>query len=171
MKPFPTLILLLALMLICGACNRAQEPGLGVRAATATSLWAPLAGSVLAPLGGSYDSVNLSGRVHVVASLYPGDPIHISVNLAGVSGVGSSSGLTYRATGARQLTLPAVPEDPINLVFELRVLHPKDPLTPPDPVWPPDPVQPLIIALRFHSNPDTGELSGVEVESVSVPLP
>lgn len=165
MKPFPTLILLLALMLICGACNRAQEPGLGVRAATATSLWAPLAGSVLAPLGGSYDSVNLSGRVHVVASLYPGDPIHISVNLAGVSGVGSSSGLTYRATGARQLTLPAVPEDPINLSFELRVLQPKDPLTPPDPV------QPLNIALRFHSNPDTGELSGVEVESVSVPLP
>ena len=166
MKPIHLHSLAIALALLLGACSQNTSTIAEYTALRTRGLQAPLAGTVFVPLANSsLDSVPLSGRIHVVASFYPGDPIRIHVNLDQVAGVGSSSGLTYRAPGAQQFTLPAVPEDPINLIFRLRAA------TAPDPVTPPDPVLPLNIALQFHTNPDTGELSRVEVKSVSVPLP
>ncbi|HEU4742349.1 MAG TPA: hypothetical protein VFS50_12220 [Meiothermus sp.] len=166
MKPNHLSALAIALALLLGACSQNTSTIAGYTALRTRGLQAPLAGTVFVPLAnGSLDSVPLSGRIHVVASSYPGDPIRIHVNLDQVAGVGSSSGLTYRATGAQQLTLPAVPEDPINLIFRLRAA------TPPDPVTPTDPILPLNLALRLNFNTDTGTLLGVEVVSITVPQP
>ncbi|HWP57962.1 MAG TPA: hypothetical protein VNL14_08755 [Candidatus Acidoferrales bacterium] len=134
-----------------------------------TSLQVPLAGTVFVPLSdGSFDSVALSGRVHVVTQVpaQPNDPCRIHVNLDQVAGVGSVTKLEYIATGANRVNLPAVPTDPMNLGFDLRAVG-----IPPDPITPPNPVVPLDIALQLTFNPDTGVLASVSIESMSVPVP
>lgn len=141
--------------------------------AVTTSMQVPLAGTVFVPLSdGSFDGVALSGMVHVLTyfqtrkQFQPPDPVRIHINLDRVSGVGDLTGLRYEATGAFRINLPAVPPDPFNTSFDLRAVG-----TPPDPIIPPDPVVPLDISFLLSFNPDTGALTNVEIESMSVPVP
>jgi hypothetical protein len=97
------------------------------------------------------------------------------VNLDQVSGVGDVSLLLYVATGANRVNLPATPPDPINLGFELRAVGvERDPgpieVNPGPILKPPNPSMPLDISLGLSFNPDTGVLTGVSIESMSVPI-
>ena len=60
----------------------------------------------------------------------------------------------------------------MNLGFDLLALElPPDPVLPTDPVFPTDPVMPLDISFRLFINPNTGVLTNVIIESISVPVP
>jgi hypothetical protein len=149
-------------------------PAQGAQPVT-TSLRVPLSGTVFVPLSdGSFDTVALTGEVHVVTQVRPNgpaqppDPIRIHVNLDQVSGIGDVSLLLYVATGANRVNLPAVPPDPVNLGFKLRAVGVGQN---PGPTQPPDPIMPLDISLGLSFNPDTGVLTGVSIESMSVPVP
>jgi hypothetical protein len=99
------------------------------------------------------------------------------VNLDRVSGVGDVSLLLYVATGANRVNFPATLPDPINLNlgFELRAVGVEKNPGPieknPGPIQrPPNPRMPLDISLGLSFNPDTGVLTGVSIESISVPV-
>jgi hypothetical protein len=139
-----------------------------------TSRQVPLAGTVFVSLSnGSLDGVALSGAAHVVTQVaQPGNPMHINVNLDQVAGVGDLTGFRYVGTGTNRINLPTIPGDPINLGFDLLAVElPLGPILPTDPVFPTDPVMPLDISLRLFINPDTGVLTNVNIESMSVPVP
>ncbi|HEY3137300.1 MAG TPA: hypothetical protein VGL29_14825 [Blastocatellia bacterium] len=91
-----------------------------------TSLMIPLNGSVFVNLGTQSEQVNLSGPIHLLTQVFqpgvpcqPGDPCRSSVsihtNLAGVMGVGETSGLIYRLTGAQDFEFEEML--PISLFF------------------------------------------------------
>ena len=144
-----------------------------------TSLQVPLDGTVFVPLNNGVDTVVLTGYVHVVTQvptpgdpIQPSDPIRIHVNLDQVAGVGDLTGFRYVGTGMNRINLPTTPGDPMNLGFDLLALElPPDPVLPTDPVFPTDPVMPLDISFRIFINPDTGVLTNVIIESISVPVP
>ncbi|HWP24199.1 MAG TPA: hypothetical protein VNM15_08510, partial [Candidatus Binatia bacterium] len=134
-----------------------------------TSMQLPLAGTVFVPLSnGGFDAVALAGQAHVVTHVIPPgpftppNPVRIHVNLDQVFGVGDITGLRYNATGANRINLPAIPRDPVNLGFNLQPDGP--------PVTPPNPIIPLDISFILTFNPDTGALSNVVIESMSVPV-
>ena len=139
-----------------------------------STLQVPLSGTVLVPLNdGSFDSVSLSGRANVVTTVPLSDippdhirPVRIHVNLDHVSGVGSITKKEYSATGTNRVTFPAFPSKPIIFGFDLQ--FPAEPLL---LVFPPSPIMPLDINFNFTFNPDTGELSNVRIESMSIPVP
>lgn len=138
-----------------------------------TSRQVPLAGTVFVSLSnGSLDGVGLTGAVHVVTQVaHPGDPMRINVNLDQVAGVGDLTGFRYVGTGMNWINLPATPGDPMNLGFDLLAVElPPDPVLPTDPVFPNDSVMPLDISFRLVINPDTGVLTNVIIESMSVPV-
>lgn len=143
-----------------------HTPAQGAQPVT-TSVQIPLGGTVFVPLSdGSFDSVALTGQVHVVTHvpqiILPADPMRIMINLDRVTGVGDISGLRYNATGANRINLPALPTDPMNLGFNLRRDGP--------PTVPPDPFIPLDISFILTFNPDSGALVDVDIESMSVPV-
>ncbi|MEJ2552802.1 MAG: hypothetical protein P8079_02020 [Gammaproteobacteria bacterium] len=76
--------------------------------AASSSMILPISGTVAVPLGDdSTDEVSLNGKFHVVvgtSSSNSGDLL-IHANLADVTGVGSSSGSTYNATGSTTIVL------------------------------------------------------------------
>lgn len=76
--------------------------------AASSSTIVPISGTVAVPLGNdSTDEVTLNGQFHVVvgtSSTNSGD-LRIHANLADVTGVGSSSGSTYSATGSTSIIL------------------------------------------------------------------
>src|SRR5258708_6945259 len=86
-----------------------------------SSLMVPVDGLVFAP-GGALENVALTGRVHLVTQLAPGDPCsptdpcHVYVNLADVKGIGLASGAVYVAVGAANLPF-TVPPNPISPQF------------------------------------------------------
>jgi hypothetical protein len=145
-----------------------------------TSRQVPLAGTVFVSLSnGSLDGVGLTGTAQVVTQvatptdpIHPTDPVLINVNLDQVAGVGDLTGFRYVGTGMNLINLPTIPGDPMNLGFDLLAVElPPDPVLPTDPVFPSDPVMPLDISFRLFINPDTGVLTNVIIESMSVPVP
>lgn len=138
-----------------------------------TSRQVPLAGTVFVSLSnGSLDGVGLTGAVHVVTQVaHPGDPMRINVNLDQVAGVGDLTGFRYVGTGMNWINLPAIPGDSMNLGFDLLAVELlPDPVLPTDPVFPNASVMPLDISFRLVINPDTGVLTNVIIESMSVPV-
>jgi hypothetical protein len=134
-----------------------------------TSVQVPLAGTVFVPLtDGSLDQVNLLGAAHVVTHFNPAtptDPMRISFNLDGVTGVGDLTGLKYIATGANRINFPTFPADRISLSFDL--IAPL--LFLPDSPKPTGIPVDISFALTF--NQDTAELLNVDIELMSVPRP
>ena len=141
--------------------------------AVTSSLQVPLVGTVFVPLSdGSFDGVALSGFAHVFvyvrtpSPLQPSDPYRIQINLDSVSGVGDVTGFRYQGTGAFRINLPTAPVDPINASFDLLVAG-----VPPNPTYPVDPIMPLDISFLFNFDPFGDTLSGVSIQSMSVPVP
>lgn len=133
----------------------------------------PLAGSVCVPLSyGWCDTVTLTGRVRVRAALTapapdptdPSEPMCIRIRLDQVFGIGTDTGLDYVATGYAQANLPHRPKDPVSLGFNLITRT-----NPSDPIDTADSILPLTITFRLKFNPDTGALSHVKIDSMSVP--
>ncbi len=131
-----------------------------------SSLMVPVDGLVFAPGGGS-ESVLLSGHVHLVAQsvpptpIIPGNPIHMFVNLADVTGIGLTSGLDYVAIGA--VNLDFVPPSPIAPQFVIMPVA-----IPPSPIIPPNPIMPITFLITPGFD-DTGHLS-LDATSVTVPV-
>ena len=106
-----------------------------------TSVWTQFTTTVTQP-----EVINLGGAIHVVTQItMPTDPctptdpcrfvpVAAHLNLAGVSGIGQTTGTRYRATGATDVTgtinLPG--GFVVSAVFQL---------TPPDPIVPPSPIK------------------------------
>lgn len=144
--------------------------GLAVTAAAAglvtSSLMVPFTG--LFNPGGTNEPVALTGRVHIVTQLQPGDPCapgdpcRLFVNLADVKGVGQNSGARYIAIGAQVLqptdpctpgdpctpTDPCIPTDPCRIQFVIMPVS-----TPGEPNAPANPVMPItfFVVLAFDS--------------------
>lgn len=100
---------------------------------TVTSNWRlPFQGSYFVDNGASSEFVDLSGSVHLVVKYYPGDPtvppnpIRIHTNLVSVSGVGRTSGQSYRLTGAANFELDADAGSTFAFVGSYRLI-PTDP--------------------------------------------
>lgn len=106
-----------------------------------TSVWTQFTTTVTQP-----EVINLGGAIHVVTQItipndpcYPTDPcravpVTANLNLAGVSGIGQSTGQRYRATGSA--TVSGSIDMPggfvVSAVFQL---------TPPNPIVPPSPIK------------------------------
>jgi len=105
-----------------------------------TSVWTQFTTTVTQP-----EVINLGGAIHVVTQItIPGDPcaptdpcrgvpVTMQLNLAGVTGIGQTTGKRYRATGATSvsgsITMPG--GFVANAAFQL---------VPPDPIVPPSPI-------------------------------
>jgi hypothetical protein len=87
-----------------------------------TSLMLPLAGAFLIPPDpcvGSGEIVELTGRVHVVSVVRSDSVADIYLNMAGVHGVGQTTGTTYIGTGANRLLGVALPSPDFQAGFTL----------------------------------------------------
>jgi hypothetical protein len=152
----------------------------GAEKNTITTLKVPLTGTVQIPLfqgSDAFDTVTVSGRVQVVAdtpnffSPTPIQPLRLRVNLDHAKGIGSLTQRQYVATGSNRISLTDYPPGPIIFGFDLReVSYPPHPIFPPHPITPVQAL-PLDIGFSFDFNPDTGELSGVSVDSLTIPQP
>ena len=92
-----------------------------------TSNWMiPFQGTYFVDNGASSEFVDLSGSAHLVVKFSPVDPCRIHTNLVSVSGVGQTSGLSYRLTGAAKFELDAEPGSRFEFVGSYR-LTPTDP--------------------------------------------
>src|ERR1051326_2029245 len=104
-------------------------------ATVTTSLWTQYSATVT---GSQPELVNLGGAIHVVTQIPPTDPIDPSrevpvtayLNLAGVNGVGQTTGTQYRATGSASV------QGSINIPGGF-VVSAAFQLVPPDPITPP----------------------------------
>ncbi len=141
--------------------------------AITSNLVVPFEGIVEVPLFGDItDSVELTGVIHVTSVLQPVDPCRcqIKVNLVGVSGEGSETGLHYQAVGSDVLQ-PSPPPISESLDFLLFVppnpIVPPNPTVPPNPVVPPNPILPLRVTLAFEF--DGAVLIDVTVVDVTIP--
>jgi len=116
-----------------------------------SSLMVPVDGLVFNP-GGTLEGVALTGRVHLVTRVQPGepcqrsDPCHVYVNLADVKGIGLSSGALYVAIGAASPPFATPMPPPILPQFVIMPVS-----TPPNPITPPNPVLPItfVVTLAF----------------------
>ena len=110
-------------------------------ATVTTSVWTQFTTTVTQP-----EVINLSGAIHVVTEIaYPTDPcfptdpcrafpITAHLNLAGVTGIGQTTGNRYRATGATDVT------GSINLPGGF-VVNGGFQLIPPNPIVSPNPIE------------------------------
>jgi hypothetical protein len=110
-------------------------------ATVTTSVWTQFTTTVTQP-----EVINLGGAIHVVTQIttpsdpcFPTDPcrsvpVTVNLNLAGVTGIGQSTGTRYRATGATTVT------GSINLPGGF-VVNAGFQLIPPNPIIPPTPIK------------------------------
>ena len=104
---------------------------------TAASNWVvPFQGSLLVGTGDQAEWVDLTGSVHLVvnvtapvdpcASCVPPNPVRIHTNLITVSGVGRTTGASYRAAGAANFEMEVDAESSFEFAGSYR-LAPTDP--------------------------------------------
>jgi hypothetical protein len=140
----------------------------GVSAAdpVTSSVMVPVDGLVFQP-GGTFESIALTGRMHLVTQFYPNDPCtptdpcRVFFDLADVKGIGLPSGNTYVAIGA--VTTSCTPVDPCFPSFT--ILPVSSPVPP--PIIPPDPIMPITFSVRIAFD-STGHLS---TDGIVVQLP
>lgn len=112
---------------------------------------------------GTTDTVPLAGDVHIVTHVMMNGPtasaIHVYVNLANVTGVGTPSGADYLLLGAASKRFqPEGPPvvDPFLLGFVLMPVG-----APPDPIIPPDPITPVPLRIQLSFDADGTLLEAV----------
>jgi concanavalin A-like lectin/glucanase superfamily protein len=129
------------------------SPGAG--ATVTTSLWTQYSATVTANTGTQPELVNLGGAIHVVSQVSPGDPcsptdpcrevpVTAYLNLAGVNGLGQTTGTRYRATGSASV------QGSINIPGGF-IVSAAFQLVPPDPIVPPSPIN-VQLFLRADSS-------------------
>jgi hypothetical protein len=131
-----------------------------------SSLMVPVDGLVFQP-GGTFESIALTGRMHLVTQFYPtdpcipNDPCRVFFDLADVKGIGLPSGNSYVAIGA--VTTTCMPVDPCFPSFTiLPVSVPNGP-----PIAPPSPIMPITFSVRIAFD-SAGHLS---TDGIVVQLP
>jgi len=122
--------------------------GVSAEGPVTSSVMVPVDGLVFQP-GGTFESVALTGRMHLVTQSIPNDPCTSSdpcsvfFNLADVKGIGLPSGNNYIAIGA--VTTTCYPVDPCFPSFTiLPVSSPNPP-----PIVPPSPIMPITFSVRI----------------------
>lgn len=129
------------MILLAGLCLAGGLSPPAEAAATRLRLAFPALGPVsLFGTDGEFEDVDFLGEIHVTAIL-PQDPIRGSqdpirlcrfhTNLVGVTGVGETSGVSYRVTGAAGVIQACAADTEINLTYRT---IPQDPVIPVDPV-------------------------------------
>ena len=139
----------------------------GVRAdgPVTSSIMVPVDGLVFQP-NGPFESIALTGRMHLVTQFYPTDPCtptdpcRVFFDLADVKGVGLPSGNSYVAIGS--VNASCIPSDPCLPSFTILPVS-----IPPNPIIPPDPIMPITFSVRIAFDA-SGRLS---TEGVVVQLP
>ena len=113
----------------------AQPADAGGKKQVVTQFRVPLMGTTLI---GS-EQVEFTGIVHMTVVIpteptIPGNPVRVQTNLSGVTGIGRSTGLTYRATGAAQTAfqLPVAGQFAFTQLFSISParLIPTEPMLP-----------------------------------------
>jgi hypothetical protein len=143
----------------------------GVRAAgpVTSSVMVPVDGLVFQP-NGPFESIALTGRMHLVTQFYPTDPClptdpcRVFFDLADVKGVGLPSGNSYVAIGS--VNASCIPNDPCLPSFTILPVATGSAI-PPNPIIPPDPIMPITFSVRIAFDA-SGRLS---TEGVVVQLP
>ena len=121
-----------------------------------SSIMVPVDGQVFSP-GGTFESVALTGRMHLVTQYLPQDPCiptdpcRVFLNLADVKGIGLRSASTYIAIGA--VMAPCSPGDPCRAQFTFMPVS-----VPPNPIIPPTPIMPIAFEVQIAFDA-TGHLS------------
>ncbi len=107
--------------------------------APTTSQMLPVSDTLLLTGG---DSVDFSGQVHVVTQVYPPDPIlppdpvvpvTVYINLAGVSGMGTS-GIRYQAVGTAMVDTTTMLPGTVTVIGDGFRAVPQANSQPPDPI-------------------------------------
>jgi len=131
-----------------------------------SSVMVPVDGLVFAP-GGTFESVALTGHMHLVTQFLPQDPCapvdpcKVFFDLADVKGVGLPSGNSYVAIGS--VNASCTPSDPCLPSFTILPVSTGNAA----PAIPPNPVMPITFAVRIAFDA-TGHLS---TEGTIVQLP
>ena len=113
--------------------------------------------------GTQVELVDFSGTIHMVVRVYPTDPvfptdpIRVHTNLAGVSGVGQTTGGRYQATGAATFEFDGELGDTDTLVF-----------TGSYPLFPPTPIRGLRVLIAYEVTiNEVGEVTDATASSGS----
>lgn len=149
-KPLHLLRYITHLALLACALGSASygQSGNGV---VTTSLKVGLQGSFFFNNGDQSEWIDVSGDIHLVVQaipgnpVIPGNPIRVHTNMAGITGIGRTSGTQYVINGSENFELSSAL--PASLQFQgLYRLIPGNPIIPGNPVSP-NPILPVFFAL------------------------
>jgi hypothetical protein len=111
--------------------------------------------------GASSEWIDFSGDVHLVVQaippnpIVPPTPIRVHVNMAGVSGVGRTSGTHFVLNGSENFEADGDIPNTLTLQGEYR-------LVPPNPIIPPSPIVPINFTVQVdQSGIATGALATI----------
>lgn len=118
-----------------------------------TSLSTALTGSFFLDTGDQSSSewIDFSGDVHLVVQAIPPDPIipptpiRVHINMAGVSGIGRTSGTHYALNGSENFEADGAVPNTLSLQGEYRLI-------PPNPIIPPTPVVPINFTVQVNES-------------------
>ena len=124
-----------------------------------TSLSTAVTGSFFLNTGDQSSSewIDFSGDVHVVVQavppspIVPPTPIRVHINMAGVSGIGRTSGSHFVLNGSENFEADGDIPNTLNLQGEYRLVPP-NPITPPNPIIPPNPILPINFTVQVDEN-------------------
>lgn len=118
-----------------------------------TNLKTALTGSFFLNTGDASTSewIDVSGSVHLVVQAIPPNPIipptpvRVHANMAGVNGIGRTSGTHFVLNGSENFELDGELPQSLTVVGQYRFI-------PPSPIIPPNPVMPVNFTLQVDEN-------------------
>jgi hypothetical protein len=124
-----------------------------------TSIKTAVTGSFFFDSGDSSSSewIDFSGDAQLVVQVIPPDPItppnpiRVHANMAGVSGIGRTSGMHFVLNGSENFEADGDLPNTLSLQGDYRLIPP-NPVVPPSPIIPPTPVVPINFALQLDEN-------------------
>lgn len=124
-----------------------------------TTLRTSVTGSFFLNTGDQSSSewIDFSGEVQLVVQAIPPDPIippspiRVHANIAGVSGIGRTSGQHFALNGSENFEADGDVPNTLNLQGEYRLVPPT-PIVPPNPIIPPNPIVPINFTVQVDEN-------------------
>ena len=121
-----------------------------------TTIKTTLTGSFFLNTGDQSSSewIDFSGDVHLVVQAVPPSPItpiRAHANMAGVSGIGRSSGTHFVLNGGENFEAAGDVPNMLDLQGEHRLI-PTTPIVPPNPIIPPNPIVPINFTVQIDEN-------------------
>ena len=124
-----------------------------------TSIKTTVTGSFFLNTGDNSTSewIDFSGDVHLVVQavppnpIVPPTPIRVHANMAGVSGIGRTSGQHFVLNGSENFEADGDVPNTLDFQGEYRLIPP-NPITPPSPITPPNPIVPINFTVQVDEN-------------------